>query len=690
MTLYKESMRRLFRPGLVLMLLSVTATLAYTFLTYGGPAALWLPSALDMAPVLAVYAFVGGIMMAFFGFSFQNGRAGSDFYHSIPIKRIDIYASITAAAATWMLATVVVSTLASTLVYLLTKTPFVPLYPLMDAGFFFTAALLVFAAAAIGCALTGTWFSNIVVTCIVLLLPRYLLYQFDMRIISDTGVMDLLDFTWLLNPRTNAATSLAVALLEYDHFASNLVSLGGILWSLFVAVLELGIGALLFTRRPSELAGHGAKTQRQQAIFACLVVLPLLLLYVSTGVMEIPGRIAVIEMAVVIAVALVCYAIYQLIILRNFKRMFRSLPWFLCALAMSAVAVVAGEALFRRVMNDIPAADDIAYVRFLGADRANYVQSYASIAVSEIRFSETEVLELVSHTLQKNLTDDEKANKGPFASSEPVQIVLKSGRRLNRQLLFPDLLALQACLSQNEAYSQASWELPPAEAPCIVASLITETQVEGEDPNTNTAELKVVWAQYVDEQRASPSFTPYRQYDPKEYDSLFYTAMSDTPYLPTERQKYGFLEVWGHIGAKRYRDSFSITLAAPKTASRLMVLKNRYATNAPAEAYSAYHQAKALDADTEYYYFNMSLEIHNYPKLWGERSTATYTWTITSNSKEDTLWQKYPRFVPLFEELIAILRRGEPTDDPTTLNVRQTHTFHGAEYSDAAPGEDLI
>ena len=104
---------------------------------------------LDFAGALIVYIYVGGIGLAFAGFSFLNRRADSDFYHSLPVSRRDLYLSVTAAALTWIVGTVLFCVLSVTVVHIAMGAGFVPLYPLMNFLYYTAGAALVFAAAAI-------------------------------------------------------------------------------------------------------------------------------------------------------------------------------------------------------------------------------------------------------------------------------------------------------------------------------------------------------------------------------------------------------------------------------------------------------------------------------------------------------------------------------------------------------------
>lgn len=669
MTLYRESMRRLSRTAVTLMALTFIASLICAIIG-GGNSTVFMTSAVEMSPVLAVYAFVGGAGLAFAGFSFLNKRVESDFYHSIPVKRADLFLSVTAAAATWMLFTVVLSAATSVVVYLALGRPFAPLYPFMNAGYFFSAALLVFAAAAIGCTITGTWFTNVILTGLVLFLPRYILFMIGRTLIADTGMMSWLDLRGFLDPTTNAATGVVV-MLSRPMLMGKLVNGVGIIWSLVLALIELGAGALLFKRRPSELAEQGASNRILQIVFACLLSLTVLLVFTVRA-----NQATGIFLCIILVAAFACYAVYQIIVLRSARRVLLSLPWFLCSVAVSAAILFGAQAAARKALNVCPSSGEIASVRFLGNDRGRSPVSYATILTERIEFTEESVKGYVADTLRQNIdsvyTYGYLYTDSNFSCVEPVCIRLQNGRTLYRVLMFSDSKALLDCRRDNEEYCHAVLQLPPDDTVKAVSGYIDSRTSEGRSPlNFDSPELYALCEYYFGEQRAAGDIIPYYTHAPSRY-RVFVDSRRNAYYNYTpvnEEQNCGGFDIGGYIGTTRYHDNVTITLQTPATASYYMRLRNRYAGNAdPVRLRDMYAVARSSRFETEGMYYSVGIEIMNCPNADGDRQWASLDWYINLGDDYDSPHQ-YPEFKPLMDELVDILARGTLTEDCTRLCV---------------------
>lgn len=666
MTLYRESMRRLFRVGITLMTLTVAASLI-TAIMKGGSVSTYVTTAVGMSPVLALYAFVGGAGLALAGFSFLNKRVESDFYHSIPVRRIDLYLSITAAAATWMLFTIAISSAMSAVVYLILGQPFAPLYPFMNAGYFFAAALLVFAATSIGCTITGTWFTNVILTCLVLFLPRYILFMIGRTLIADTAVMSWLDLRGFLDPTTNAATGIVV-MLSRPMLQGGLVNGLGILWSLVLAALELAAGALLFRRRPSELAEQGASSRVLQIVFASLLSLTVLLVYTVRA-----HEATKIFTCIIVLAAFACYTIYQTIVLRSLRRVLLSLPWFLCSVAVAAAIMFGSQAAAQKALNTCPTATEIASVRFPGAYRGSRPSSYANILTAGIEFTEEGVRECVADALRQNV-DSMNSYGYVYTDSiysviEPVYIRLQNGRTICRKLEFPDGKTLNECRLENKAYADAILQLPPDDTVKRAFSFIASLPEDYR--NYDTQPIYTLCEYYFGEQRADGALVPYEYHDPDQY-KRYEGRQEDRYYGYTpvnEEQNVGSFAIGGYIGAARYYDNFSITLRTPMTASYYMRLRNQFGMDTDCRMLTmAYNAAIDESFVPEVSYMNINLDIMNCPMDSGDRQWAGLNWYVSKNDEYDSA-HLYPEFQPLMDELVGILRRGALTDDCSRVAV---------------------
>lgn len=654
MKAYLESVRRVGRVGLILLILCVVSCVVVVLPDCMSEYHYGLPGIEEMFAPLIVYTFLGGGALAFAGFSFLNKRADSDFYHSVPISRKGLFLSVTLAALTWIAATVLLCVIVTTSLFLITQTPFVPLYPLLAVPFFIIAAMLVFAAAAIACSLTGTTLTALALTLIVLFLPRFVQFVFARGIVAGVQIIGWLDLPWYLNPATNIATG-QIVLFSRRMFQNVLFTTPAYMaYSAVLACAELAIAGLLFVRRPSELAERGVRSAKLQTVFACLAALPLMLLFAS-GALRVSWQ-NLNNLIVVAAASLACYAIYQAVALRNLKKVLVSLPWYLAPVALSVGLFFGVQQAARTTLNDVPAIDQVAYVQFSGTDRGQSELSYASIQLARVRFEEPELEEYVLETLRENVAAISKygyyqidyVDEDVYVTEAPVTIVLNDGRRIRRILAFRNQNKLNAMRDGNADYAEAIRALPPTDSVC---------QRQGHDVfDPQFAESERIVQAYYDEV-AAYDLIPYQQYRQSDFTNQ---------YVVDEQQTFGPLHMKGYIGTVRYSNYYDIRLETPKAASAWMALNNK---NSKGEYFDLLQKVHAMsddfvnDDDT----LSCNFTFYNVPLVDGSR----YSRTIYAN------WNGYGGQVSqpeeehrrLVGELIEILPRSIPTENPRSLCI---------------------
>ena len=168
MKLYKEMLRKTAAVGIPLLAVTLIFTLVNGGQDCFGKAYITQSiSAIAMLPILQYYVFSAAVF-ALYGFSFLFSRKASDVYHSLPVKRSDLYFSVTLATASWMGATILLNALVMLFMLLISGCPFVPAYIPLSVLYYFVASMLVFSAAAVGCALSGTIITALASTGIIL------------------------------------------------------------------------------------------------------------------------------------------------------------------------------------------------------------------------------------------------------------------------------------------------------------------------------------------------------------------------------------------------------------------------------------------------------------------------------------------------------------------------------------------
>lgn len=668
---YMESTRRLSRSGLILLVLvsigSVINAMVYCSSGYIAS----LPGMKTMFLPLMVFTFAAGLILALDGFSFLNRRAESDFYHALPVSRSRLYWSITFAALTWVVAAVLASVLLTVGVFFITKTSFVALYPIIAVPFYIVATMLVFAATAIGMSLTGTFVTNIAVTLVVLGLLRFVQFCVARGLVYYVQIMSWMDLPWYLTPVTNIATG-QLAMLTRNMLNNQLYGWGNILYSLALTAAELAIGCLLFRRRPSELAEHGAKNSKMQTVFACLLILPIGVVIASRFVL--PVRYSA---WVIVGVAAVIFIIYQITVLRNVKKVLRSLPWMLIPALLSLAVFfgvqIAGEA----AKSYVPAVEDVAYIEFPGNSRTNGVMGYEQYRVSQVRFTEEDVKEYVVASLQENVDmiaqngyvnyDYSAANDYIYTTYEPVTIVLKNGKKIGREISFFDLNALNELREENAEYCAAIRSLPPEESVCY------RQNYSKSDPRFAYSEA--LQAEFYADVEALSLIT-----------SDYYRAHSVSGYYAiNDQQTFGTLELYGFVGMQRYCDYYEIRLETPGAVTAWMSLQNAGSSSEYFDLFSEINDKAGSFLDS-WDYLESNFVFYNVPLKDGSDAMLTYYYGRYAADTSD----KSAAYYPPVSEIIEILKRSTPTNDPNGICVFVTWSGRAENEDGTLVGEGVI
>ena len=664
---YLESIRRLSRIALMLLVLCLAASviLSMQFCTVENQSS--IPSFRNMFFPVIIYAFIGGILLAMDGFSFLNKRSDSDYYHGLPVSRRRLFWSITLGAITWLAATILICVISVLLVFTLSHTPFVPNYALISVPFCLAVSLLSFAAAAIAMSLTGTWLTDVAITLLVLGLPRFIQFVVARGIIARFGLLSWLDLPWYLSPVSNVATGQIVAFTRMA-VGTQLYQFGNAAYSFVIAAIELVIACVLFLRRPSEIAERGAKSQTLQTVFACLVIFPVGILFASNAV-----RPSVTNLLIVAAVMVALYIIYQIVSLRNTQKAIRSLPWALIPAAISLVFYLLSPLALNAMKYDIPAVSEVAYIQFPGMTRTQGDVPYDEYRVSQVRFSDPQLTKYILSTLQENVsTSDNYGNmgytNGPYVTYEPVTIVLDNGRTISRELCYGNSNTLNSLREQTPAYVEAIHSLPP------MGSICYRQGYDAYDANYSRSE-SVQEAYYEDIKTSNviPNWT-YNQRSDSEYDGI------------GENQSFGSLSIVGYVGSQRYTNYYDIRLKTPKAAAAWMQFQNGQSSDEYYDLLKQFSNQADATFNNATDYLNCTFAFYNIPMSDGTKQFNTFYYTRSGT--DETIMNS--AFAPLAKELIEIVSRSEPTNDPTRLSVFTTWSARAVDQKGEYIGADVI
>ena len=647
---YIESVRKFSRVGLVLfaitLVASIVVSIQYATLQYHDN----VPSMSKMFMPLIAFIYAGGLVYALDGFSFLLKRSDSDFYHSLPVSRKKLFWAITLAALTWIAATVLGSVLCSVIVFTIAKTPFVPLYAMVAVPFFTIATMLVFAACAIAINLTGTMITSLGVTVLVFGLVRFVQFAIARGIVANTQIISWLDLPWYLTPVTNIATGQIAQLLR-PMLRTTLYQPVNLIYSALLAAGELLLGSMLFTKRSSELAEHGAKNAGIQTAFASAAVIPVVMLF-SAGVIYQKSP----SIPIIIGAAIGIYVIYQTIVLRTMKKVLVSLPWLLIPLAVGLCGYYGTSSAAKAMQSYVPNTQDVAYVQFGGQSRGSEAVSYQQYMVSKVEFAETDIRQYAVETLRDNVSMIRRegylnypydTQSGNMPTTEPVTFVLKNGHSFSRVLTFPNQNMLLSYREENPDFVAAIRALPQLNAVCYL---------QGADPYKEGYQFNKEILNTLDAELPSsgyPANDTYRYFDP------------NMQYNIGDEQNIGSISSAGYVGMTRFWDYYNIRVGMPKTASAWMYYQNKNSKGEHLEVMQQMMEKSAnMSGDTDY--FSLSMTIYNVPMSDGSKQAVSFYF---DRSPYDDSVDMKDELQPIMNELAAILVRSKPTVNPNDLCV---------------------
>lgn len=657
MKMYKETFKRMSPIGIALAIV----TLIYTIITggqdcFGEYTRGYSTTAIGMTPVLVYYVFTA-VVFAMYGFSFLFHRPASDLFHSLPVKRTDIYLSTTLATATWMGGTIVLNVLVMLVMQLVGGIPFVPVYVPLTILFYFVAAMLVYAATAIGCALSGTFLTALASTGVVLFLPRFVQFILARGVVAKTSIIGWLDLSTLLNPLSNVATSLVV-MQSRAVYVPFMVNLSYTLYSLIPLALELALAAWLFLRRPSEAAEHGTGHKVWAAITACLLAFAALLMITvdNKPLISMYG-------AAFVAIAFLIFVVYQVIASRSVKQILVSLPLFLVSGALAFGVSLGMGGISGSMLNTTPKPDEIASVTFRGHDYDFGKTEYTTLLLSKIGYTSDSMKKYVSDALSDAVDRVNDPNNAvydvysQYQVIEPITVKLTNGQSIDRTIIFKNLDTLNELRSENEFFQAAIRSFPQN----------ADIQSLSVDSTFTKAENQAIWDSYVSESQnlGLVSSDYYRkQTSSQDFSNNQYNYRL---YNTGDMQTLSGISTDGYVANQRFSNYNTLRFETPKTIMLLMETYNKHmkADTTARLKDTVKHIASplALENDST----NMDLTFYNVPWTDGKLSQISVNLYISGYTKQtDTNADQYISFMQRFAD---ILSRAKPTNDPSSLFV---------------------
>lgn len=429
----------------------------------------------EMNPLIVLMFCAVAPLMTLYLFSFLNKRESSDFYHAIPETRQCLFLSFFGSIVTWLL--FIIASTAAIITFFYAIMPH--LYTVNYASIFltcfngFAGSLLIAASVAIAMTVTGTVFSNVLVSLLLIFLPRMLIFILVMAIGEAFPLVADLPFANVLSYEYNVPVGFVFGMLFSDYEIA-LTSLSSGIYTLVIGLIYSAIALVLFVHRKSEAAGQSAPNRALQAVYRLLIGAVLTSIatyglfdtwaYDESLDAEMFGTIIIL-----LLVSLVLMLAFEVITTRRFKGLLK------CAVTSTVAILVFGGVymgsmygLYYITASYSPDADEIQSVYILANSSYYGTPDYFETKVAEIELTDDAAKKIVAEQLKYSLDLLEISHERFYQSELPtVSVGINSGGATHfRNILMSndDLETMYTTVYNTEAFRDVYMDLPESVA----------------------------------------------------------------------------------------------------------------------------------------------------------------------------------------------------------------------------------
>lgn len=440
---FLESFRQLRVTGIisVILMAGITILRLIDFLSYReeGVSQQIKFTGFDWMPWLFISFILITPVLMFQAFQFINKRNSSDFYHSLPHKRRTIYISISAAVMSWVIISILSAIIPSLLGALFFSKYIAFAY---DTFFLFVlfniaSCFLVGGAIMIAKSLSGTIFNGIILTGLILFVPRFFISMIISTIESNPifeGVIGNGFTNDALNPVT--ATVFSIWGISNVNMTETFISFSSIIYGFVLGLIYFVLGGVAFCLRKSETAAQSAPNRILQAVYRIVLTLALSSFVIRELFSEIHlynegGNIYWFEYVIAYSAIVFVYFMYELLATRKLKNLIRAIPG-LGIVAVLNIAMFFGlSGIYKNEMSFRPAPHEINSVTLVPDIKSDdyYSINYYDYVLNKIgglKIEDRKIIEDVSSSLNKDLSmaDDSLSslNKSIYSSSTHKQM----------------------------------------------------------------------------------------------------------------------------------------------------------------------------------------------------------------------------------------------------------------------------
>lgn len=375
-------------------------------------------------------------LLTLYLFSFLTKRNACDYYHSFPNTRGCIYTSYTAAIITWIFGIIAVADILTGILYTCLSKYFVFSFATMLRFSFsiFICSLLVQAGISIACSITGNIFSNVIVTGIILFLPRLFITVLTNNITNASELFVSDKFFPLFDSRYNLVFNNSVNFLFMNQ-APDMFNILSVIYTAVLAIIYFLLGYVFFRIRKSETAGNATSNRWLQGFFRICIGLAISLLPISLIFQRIAANDEnnLYSIIVTYIITIIAMLLYELISTKKVKNVIKALPS-IGILAILNICILGMEyALFIHQLNYSPDVHDVEYVISSFNTYSNYDKDYFQYKLKKHKFENDDIIKIITDTLKTNIEAEKKYLKSGNYSDSPanecycITVGIKSG-----------------------------------------------------------------------------------------------------------------------------------------------------------------------------------------------------------------------------------------------------------------------
>lgn len=558
------------------------------------------------------------VVFAYSMFSYLNERSKSDFWHSIPHKRTCVYFSFVAAIYTWIAVILLASGLVNLILWNVAQYYTASFVSFLGSfGMYFLAATMLVGFMTLAMTLTGTTVSNLLILTLLFFFVRAVGALFTACVDEVAPMFDI--------------TYSVLRVFEIDFFLpfsliEDLYSVGRnttftdtplILYSVAISLLLLGLGAVGYLRRKSEMATQSAPSKVAQHIYRSAVTLPFCLLLVYLMIEDIDFSLLVTMLIVILLV----WVIYELMTTKKIKNVLKSLPVLVVPLVLSLLFTGSVFVTREVIWDDTPDADEIRGVSL----EVYNTYTYERVMTNGIVVEDKALNQLVAEALESTVEVAKNTNRNYVGSSRHVVIHLKSGRTMGRYVSMSDndYALVRNGFYNSDVYREAYLSMP------------TNKQIESINFShfaVSKETAKRLWASYLLEYSQLDDALKRAVKDYRSYDGV--TA----EYLNKD-EAVGYVYLGGQVGMYRFTSEYPILYRyMPQTAAMFLECRNAaegISGKTATESIAVLRDTAAV-ANTEGSYLNGSVRINT---LYGDKSFDynRYTYDLNKGKSVEAL-----------------------------------------------------